>query len=68
MATSIISLYGSAKANYSVFLEHFVGIRESSPSNGMQVAMVMASQLVMMYVFQYYVTILAHDQVVESLL
>ena len=47
---------------------HFVGIRESSPSNSMQVAMVMASQLVMMYVFQYYVMILAHDQVVEPLL
>ena len=37
---------------------HFVGIRESSPSNSMQVAMVMASQLVMMYVFQYYIMIL----------
>ena len=57
MATSIISLYGSAKANYSVLWDT-VGIRESSPSNSMQVAMVMASQLVMMYVFQYYIMIL----------
>jgi len=29
--------------NYGVFMWHFVGIRESSPSNSMQVAMVMAS-------------------------
>jgi len=47
MATSII-LYGSAKANCSVFMGHFVSIGESSASNSMQVAMVMASQLVRM--------------------
>ena len=47
---------------------HFVG-RETSPLTSMQVAMVMASQFVMMYVwllFQYYM-ILAHDQGGESI-
>jgi len=47
MATN---LYGSAESICSVvFMGHFVG-RESSPSTTMQVAMVMAAQLVMMYI------------------